>query len=250
MPIQFSGHLKPFQWDYWRTTGWSRNWSVQWSVRPILPSWGGIITYADMNGVQRGGGVVLRSLLIENSTDPGQDMSSIGASPPSDDWNQDSPIRYVLTIWNPTPLELDFEAVYTYTNFQTMPYQEVILNEHVVTLATGASHKVTWNLGKSPGVATFCAVAWPEYNTRAGLATLDLLGGASFECSVPTATLESDMTMTYNFVVTNKGTWQGRYRLMASVTRSVSTPNSFNLWRASEGHVWNAGSPAQPNIRT
>lgn len=120
MPIQFSGTLNVGQFQVWSTWGWSREFFVNWSVRP---SPGNI------------GLVSLRALAVEAA--------------------KDGTLSYVLTVWNVGTKPVRFDALYATTTTEQVAFDD---GAGAYTIDAGQVIGLDWDLGQAPSLVSFIPI--------------------------------------------------------------------------------------------
>lgn len=120
MPIQFSGTLNGGQFAVWATSGWSRDFFVNWSVRPS----------PDNLGI-----VSLRALAVQAELD--------------------GTLSYILTVWNVSNVSVRFDALYTRTTTEQTVVDD---SSGAYTINAGQVIGLDWDLAQAPTLITLIAV--------------------------------------------------------------------------------------------
>lgn len=120
MPIQFSGTLNAGQFKVWSTSGWSREFFADWSVRPS----------PDNTGI-----VSLRALAVEAAAD--------------------GTLTYVLTVWNVGSKPVRFDALYARTTTEQTVVDD---SSGAYTINAGQVIGLNWDLAQAPTLITLMPV--------------------------------------------------------------------------------------------
>jgi hypothetical protein len=129
MPVQFSGTLEPGQYQEWFTYGWSREFLVEWSVRPSADA---------------GGPISLRALAIESA--------------------DDGTLTYYLTVWNVGRQTVNFDALYSDSTTA-----EIVIDDPsgAYSLGPGQTIDLNWDFGVAPTLLNLVAI--PQFSPGAGV---------------------------------------------------------------------------------
>jgi hypothetical protein len=137
---------------------------------------------------------------------PGQ-VGSVSLRALATDTADDGTLTYRLTVWNVGDQNVSFDAIYT----EATQYDLVIYDGHgPYALAAGATINLAWDLGNPAAPVEFVAIPIGDRAKKEQFS-------GSFQCSNPSVAHNSDGSVTYYFSVTNTGSDDGEFRLVAGV---------------------------------